>query len=148
MTGDKPKEWVQWVPLAEYWYNTSFHTSINTTPYHVLYRQSPPAHVVYTLGDSPNESVYRSLVAREAVVQLLKFHLLRAHDRMKAITDRRRTERVFGIGELVLLKLQPYRQSTLRQHKHHKLAPKYYGPFRIMDKVGEVAYKLDLPANS
>ncbi|GJZ05359.1 retrotransposon-related protein [Tanacetum coccineum] len=148
MTGDKPKEWVQWVPLAEYWYNTSFHTSIKTTPYQVLYGQAPPAHVTYTAGDSANESVDRSLVAREAVIQLLKFHLLRAQDRMKAMADRKRTERVFGIDDLVLLKLQPYRQSTLRQHKHHKLAPKYYGPFKIIARIGEVAYKLDLPVTS
>lgn len=55
---------------------------------------------------------------------------------------------MFGIHDLVLLKLQPYRQHTLRQHKHHKLAPKYYGPFKLIAKVGEVAYKLDLPTES
>ncbi|GKC57879.1 retrotransposon-related protein [Tanacetum coccineum] len=58
MTGDKPKEWVQWVPLAEYWYNTSFHTSINTTPCQVLYGQPPPAHVAYTAGDSAIIHIY------------------------------------------------------------------------------------------
>ncbi|GJT68046.1 retrotransposable element Tf2 [Tanacetum coccineum] len=148
MTRDKPKEWVQWIPLAEYWYHTSFHTSINTTHYQVLYGQAPPAHVTYTTGDSANDSVDRSLVAREAAIQLLKFHLQRAQDRMKTMADKKRTERVFGITDLILLKLQPYRQSTLRQHKHHKLAPKYYGPFKIVVKVGEVAHKLELPADS
>ncbi|GKC31843.1 retrotransposable element Tf2 [Tanacetum coccineum] len=107
MTGDKPKEWVQWIPLAEYWYNTSFHTTIDTTPYQVLYGQAPPAHVTYTARDNANDSVDRSLVARE---QLLKFHLQRAQDMMKTMADKKRTERVFGITDLVLLKLQPYRQ--------------------------------------
>ncbi|GJZ39228.1 retrotransposon-related protein [Tanacetum coccineum] len=112
MTGDKPKEWVQWIPLAEYY---------------------------------ANESVDKSLVAREAVVKLLKFHLLRAQDRMKVImANKKRSERVFRIDDLVLLKLKPYMQSTLRQHKHHKLASKYYGPFKIIARIGEVAYKLDL----
>ncbi|GKC26258.1 retrotransposon-related protein [Tanacetum coccineum] len=148
MTRDKPKEWVQWIPLAEYWYNTSFHTLINTTPYQVLYGQAPPAHVTYTARDSANDSVDMSLVARETAIQLLKFHLQRAHDRMKTIADKKRTERVFGITDLVLLKLQPYRQSTLKHHKHHKLAPKYYGPFKIVAKVGEVAYKLELLEDS
>ncbi|GJZ01087.1 retrotransposable element Tf2 [Tanacetum coccineum] len=99
----------------EYWYNTSFHTSINTTPYQVLYGQAPPAHVAYTVGDSANEL-----------------------DRMKAVADKKRTERVFGIHDLVLLKLQPYRQSTLRQHKYHKLALKYYGSFKIIARIGNV----------
>ncbi|GJT70041.1 hypothetical protein Tco_1029327 [Tanacetum coccineum] len=95
---------------------------------------APPAHVTYTTGDNANDSVDRSLVAREAAIQLLKFHLQRAQDRMKTMADKKRTERVFGITDLILLKLQPYRQSTLRQHKHHKLAPKYYGPFKIVSR--------------
>ncbi|GJR08521.1 putative RNA-directed DNA polymerase [Tanacetum coccineum] len=110
--------------------------------------KAPPAHVTYTGGDSANESVDRSLVAREAAIQLLKLHLQRARDKMKTMADKKRTERVFGITDLVLLKLQPYRQSTLRQHKHHKLAPKYYGPFKIVAKVGEVSYKLEVPTDS
>ncbi|GJV07163.1 retrotransposable element Tf2 [Tanacetum coccineum] len=97
---------------------------------------------------SANDSVDRSLITREAVVQLLKFHLQRAQDKIKSMADKKRTERVFGNTDLVLLKLQPYRQSTLRHHKHHKLAPKYYGPFKIVAKVGEVAYKLEFPVNS
>ncbi|GJV33805.1 retrotransposable element Tf2 [Tanacetum coccineum] len=114
----------------------------------VLYGQPPPAYVAYTAGDSANESVDRSLVTREAAVQLLKFHLTRAQDRMKTMADKKRTKRVFNINDLVLLKLQPYRKSTLRQHKHPKLAPKYYGPFKIVARIREVAYKLDLPLNS
>ncbi|GJS07467.1 retrotransposable element Tf2 [Tanacetum coccineum] len=111
MTGDKPKEWVQWIPLAEYWYHTYFHTSINTIHYQVLYGQALPAHVTYTAGDNANDSVDRSLVAREAAIQLLKFHLQRAQDRMKTMADKKRTE-------------------------------------GIVVKVGEVAYKLELPADS
>lgn len=37
MSGEKPKEWMHWISLEEYWYNTNFHTAINTTPYEVLY---------------------------------------------------------------------------------------------------------------
>lgn len=148
MCGDNPKEWAQWIPLAEYWYNTSFHTAINTTPYQVLYGQAPPAHISYTAGDSANHTVDRSLIAREAAVKLLKFHLQRAQDRMKAMADKHRSDRVFDIDDWVLLKLQPYRQTTLRQYKHHKLAPKYYGPFKIVAKIGQVAYKLELPRGS
>ncbi|GJU04661.1 retrotransposon-related protein [Tanacetum coccineum] len=55
----------------------------------VLYGQPPPAHVAYIAGDSANESADKSLVAREAVVQLLKFYLLRAHDRMKAMANKK-----------------------------------------------------------
>lgn len=48
----RPKEWVDWLPLAEYWYNTSFHSSLNCSPYQALYGQAPPLHVPYFAGDS------------------------------------------------------------------------------------------------
>ncbi|GKE22498.1 retrotransposable element Tf2 [Tanacetum coccineum] len=148
MCGEKPKEWVNWIPLAEYWYNTSYHTTIKTTPYHVVYGQAPPDHITYTKGDSLVDAVDRSLSAREAAIDLLKFHIKRSQNRMKSLADKHRSDREFEEGVWVYLKLQPYRQATLRQGKQHKLSPKYFGPFLIMKKVGKVAYKLQLPSSS
>ncbi|GJV03303.1 gypsy/ty3 retroelement polyprotein [Tanacetum coccineum] len=47
---EKPKTWSKWVSFAEYWYNTSYHTYINTTPYEVLYDQPPPNPIAYVQG--------------------------------------------------------------------------------------------------
>ncbi|MCH95581.1 hypothetical protein A2U01_0016561 [Trifolium medium] len=60
----------------------------------------------------------------------------------------RRSNRCFEINDFVFLKLQPYRQMSMKKHKAHKLLPKYYGPFKIIDKVGQVAYKLELPRDA
>jgi hypothetical protein len=49
---------------------------------------------------------------------------------------------------LVFLRLQPYRQSSLKKNGVEKLKPRFYGPYRIMRRVGEVAYKLELPEGS
>ena len=51
MYGENPKEWVQWLSMAEFWYNTNFHTSIQTTPFEVLYGQAPPIHMPYLPGE-------------------------------------------------------------------------------------------------
>lgn len=59
--------------------------------------------------------------------------------------DRKRSERTLEVGDMVYLKLQPYRHTTLSLHRCLKLHSKYYGPFRIIQKVGHVAYKLLLP---
>uniref|UniRef100_A0A803N1M4 Integrase zinc-binding domain-containing protein n=1 Tax=Chenopodium quinoa TaxID=63459 RepID=A0A803N1M4_CHEQI len=50
MTGDQPQEWHKWFPLAEWWYNTHFHSALQLTPYEVVYNQPPPLHLPYLAG--------------------------------------------------------------------------------------------------
>ncbi|GJW24444.1 ty3-gypsy retrotransposon protein [Tanacetum coccineum] len=98
MTGDKPKEWTQWLSLAEYWYNTNFYTAIQTTPYEALYGQSPTFHIPYIEGSSSVDLVDRTLLAREEAIKLLKFYLKRAQDRMKSQADKHRNDKEFEVG--------------------------------------------------
>jgi hypothetical protein len=67
---------------------------------------------------------------------------------MKVQTDKRRTERSFNIGDQVYLKMQPHIQQSLATRSNQKLAFHFYGPFKILDRVGELAYRLDLPEHS
>ncbi|GJZ54431.1 putative mitochondrial protein, partial [Tanacetum coccineum] len=90
------------------------------------------------------EAVDRTLKAREEAIQTVKFHLVRAQNIMKQQADKGRSKRSFEIGDCVLFKLQPHRHVTVRMGKQHKFSPKYYGPFKITTKVGEVAYQLEL----
>jgi len=67
---------------------------------------------------------------------------------MKRHADKHRSERCFAVGDWVFLKLQPYVQSSLTNHAHQKLAFRFFGPFRILERIGAVAYRLELPPNS
>lgn len=106
MCSDKPMEWIKWLPLAEYWYNTSYHSTIETTPFEVVYGHPPPIHLPYLPGESNLEAVDRSLLAREQTIKLLKHHMARAQNKMKQLADGKRTERQFKIGDWVYLKIQ------------------------------------------
>lgn len=70
-------EWSLWLPLAEWWYSTHFHTSIQLTPYEVSLR--PATYTLTLLGyDSANEEIDKSLLRREEMTKALNFHLERA----------------------------------------------------------------------
>ncbi|GJY92285.1 retrotransposon-related protein [Tanacetum coccineum] len=135
------------ISLAEYWYNTNFHIAINTTPYEVLHGQALIPHIAYVQGESKVDAVDRSLSAREAVVSLLKFHLKRSQDKMKSMAAKR-SDREIKVDSWVYVKLQPYRQATMRKEKYSKLSAKFFGPYKVVAKVGKVAYKLAVPVEA
>jgi hypothetical protein len=62
--------------------------------------------------------------------------------------DRNRIERNFEVGDLVFLRLQPYRWSSLKKSGAEKLKPIFYVPYRIIRRVGKVTYELDIPEGS
>ena len=71
--------------------------------------------------------------------------MLTAQSRQKSYADRRRSELEFQVGDFVLLKVSPWK-GVIRFRKRGKLGPRYIGPFRVIARVGRVAYRLDLPA--
>ena len=67
---------------------------------------------------------------------------------MKTHADKSRSERQFAVGDWVYLKLQPYVQASLAPRANQKLAFKFFGPFQVIARVGDIAYKLKLPEDS
>jgi hypothetical protein len=68
-----------------------------------------------------------------------------AQQRMKNQADLKHSEREFVEGDMIYLKLQPHIQSSVAPRSNHKLTFRYHGPFKILQRVGAVAYKLQLP---
>nr|GEZ63732.1 hypothetical protein [Tanacetum cinerariifolium] len=107
MSSEKPKSWSKWVSLAEY-NNTTYHTSIKTTPYEVLYGQPPFNPIAYIQVQCLVDAVDSTLAAREAMIQLLEFYMERAQNRMKTIADAKRTDREFEVCNDPLRKKDHY----------------------------------------
>ncbi|PKI61177.1 hypothetical protein CRG98_018408 [Punica granatum] len=99
----------------------------------------------YVKGSSSNELVKQQLLNRDEALALLRQNLAKAQLRMKEIADRKRRDVHFQEGDWVYVKLKPYRQRSVRLQRYHKIGRRYIGPFQVLKRVGEVAYKLALP---
>ncbi|KAL6322877.1 hypothetical protein AAG906_020920 [Vitis piasezkii] len=96
----------------------------------------------------PCPSVDEYLRDRDAILRELRYNLLQAQNRMKCQADQHRRDASFAVGDYVYLKLQPYRQTSVAFQGSMKLAPRFFGPYQVIEKVGSVAYKLALPPGS
>lgn len=108
----------------------------------------PPGHFEIRDDSCSVPDLDVRLKERVSMVQLLKLHLNRAQRQMKSYADKNDSFREFRIVDLVYLKLQPYVQSLVSRRANHKLSFIYFGPFQILDKVGKIAYCLQLPPDS
>ena len=91
--------------------------------------------------------VDQSLRERNAMIRLLRANLIQAQARMKGYVDKR-SERTFEAGDKVFLCLQPYKQTTVAFKGNRKLSPQFFGPYKVLQRVGQVAYKLELFVDS
>ena len=143
-----PRKWSTWLSLAEYWYNTAWHSALGKSPFHVLYGHEPRHWGIEASSASPVAEVNSWLAERQDMTALIRLHLLRAQNRMKSQADKKRSERTFNIGDQVFIKLQPYVQSSVARRACHKLSFRYYGPYPVTARIGQVAYKIALPDTS
>jgi hypothetical protein len=88
-----PTKWISWHPLAEYWYNTSFHSALGHTPFTVLYGYEP-RHLGLSIEstDTPVLALSEWLSERAIMQEVVRQHLLQAQQRMKCQADKSRSE--------------------------------------------------------
>lgn len=145
-----PAQWKKWLNLAELWYNSTYHSTIDCSPFKALYGYEPNLGVVSVASTDPTTdvTVQELMEERAAHAQMLKEQLAVAQNHMKLQADKSRVDRSYQVGEEVLLKLQPYAQTSVVNRPYPKLAFKFFGPYRILETIGAAAYRLDLPADS
>ncbi|GKV18307.1 hypothetical protein SLEP1_g28708 [Rubroshorea leprosula] len=138
--------WDQHLSIVEFAYNNSYQSSIRMALFEALYGRRCRSPVCWT------EVGERSILGPELVqqsseiVQLIKERLCAAQSRQKSYADKRRRDLEFEVGDQVFLKVSPTR-GVLRFGIRGKLSPRYIGPYPILERIGEVAYKLELPRN-
>ncbi|KAJ0938180.1 putative nucleotidyltransferase, Ribonuclease H [Helianthus annuus] len=136
--------WIKYLPLVKFSYNKSYHASIQMAPFETLYGRRCRSPIVWHEIDPSHLTDPELLQETTDKVLQIRDNLLKARDRQKSYADKRRKPLEFDVGEYVLLKLSPWK-GVVRFGKKGKLAPRYVGPFKILERIGKVAYRFELP---
>ncbi|KAD4180246.1 hypothetical protein E3N88_28837 [Mikania micrantha] len=141
---DFGNSWETHLPLVEFSYNNSYHTSIKAAPFEALYGRKCRSPICWAeVGDSQLTGPELVHETTEKIVQI-RNRMAAARDRQKSYADKRRKPLEFQVGDKVLLKVSPWK-GVIRFGKRGKLNPRYIGPFEILKRIGPVAYQLNLP---
>jgi hypothetical protein len=138
--------WDKCLPYAEFSYNNSYQASLKKSPFEALYGRKCRTPLYWDqIGE---RQVFGPDIVEEAeqLVQRVRENLRVAQTRQKSYADVRRRDLTFVVGDYVYLKVSPMR-GIRRFNVRGKLAPRYIGPFKVLERKGEVAYRLKLPLN-
>ncbi|GJV50192.1 putative reverse transcriptase domain-containing protein [Tanacetum coccineum] len=136
--------WVKHLPLVEFSYNNSYHASIKAAPFEALYGRKCRSPVCWAeVGQVQLTGPELVQETTERIIQI-KQRIQTARDRQKSYADLKRKPMEFQVGDKVMLKVSPWK-GVVRFGKRGKLNPRYVRPFKVLKKVGAIAYKLELP---
>nr|GEU36453.1 putative reverse transcriptase domain-containing protein [Tanacetum cinerariifolium] len=138
------KSWDRHLPLVEFSYNNSYHTSIKAAPFEALYGRKCRSPVCWAEVRDAQLTVPEIIHEITKKIVQTKSKIQAARDRQKSYADLKRKPMDFQVGDRVMLKVSPWK-GVVRFGKQGKLNLRYIGPFKVLSKVGYVSYRLELP---
>ncbi|WVY91856.1 hypothetical protein V8G54_037370 [Vigna mungo] len=134
--------------VPKWCFNTTKNTSTDFIPFEVMFGH-PPSSIPHLLNiDTSNCTIQFEISSRDVILQKMHSNLKKAQDTIKRWADLHHRDLQFSSGDWVYVRLCPRRQHSVTGPYLGKLQKRVFGPFKILETISEVAYKLDLPASA
>ncbi len=146
--GPDQDDWDKHLSTCEFAVNNAYHDNLQTTPFMLNYGFNPKStYITHSreAGSASNPSAVKMKVDMQQVLVQARDALHKAQDRYKFYADKHRRDVEYKVGDRVLLSTKNIK---IRGKKVSKLMPRFMGPYEIIQRVGKVAYKLQLPPSS
>jgi hypothetical protein len=144
-TGDRPQQWLRWLPWAEYIYNTAYQSMLRDTPFRVVYGRDPPSIRSYEHDETRVATVTKNMAERDEFLADIRLCLEQAQAVYKRHYDMHHRDVRYEVGDWVWLRLRQQAASSLHMPTSGKLKPRFYGSYRITVIINDIAYQLELP---
>ena len=142
----QPTKWEDYLHLVEFAYNNGYKESLKMSPFEALYGRQCRMPINWSSPETKLLLGPEMLAEMEAEVKIIRQNLKAAQDRKNIYADRKISYLEFGVGDHVYVRIKP-KISTMRWTSCAKLAPRYCGPFQILERIGPIAYRLALPSH-
>ncbi|KAK8934756.1 hypothetical protein KSP39_PZI014457 [Platanthera zijinensis] len=133
------------LPLVEFSYNNNYQSIIKMAPYEALYGRKCRTPLSWVQDEDPKVLGSDFVEDTEAQVRLIRDRMLEAQSRQDKYYDARHRQVEFQVGDRVFLKIRPMHGVSRVRGRRKKLSPRYMGPYRILERIGPLAYRLELP---
>nr|GEX22613.1 putative reverse transcriptase domain-containing protein [Tanacetum cinerariifolium] len=141
---DIRKGWVNHLSLVKFSCNNSYHASIKAAPFEALYDRK--CRSLVCLAEVGEVQLLSPEIVQETTKKIIqiKQRIQAAHDQKKSYANLKHKPMEFQVGDRFMLKVSPWK-GVIRFGKRGKINPRYVRPFKVLEKVGSIAYKLELP---
>lgn len=142
-THDRPGTWDTYIHLLQFAYNNTPHSSTGKSPFEIVYGYSLPT----PLSRISNEVPHADDIAQQhtQILEQAKHAIHKAQANYVKQANKKRKPMEFKEGDFVMLRIEKRRLKSVETHPVVKLAPRYYGPFKITKRINANSFRLDIP---
>ena len=144
-TIDRPSNWDEHLHILQFAYNNTPHSATGKAPFQVVYGKKLPTPTCRIGSQIPVADHFAQ--DHTTILKEVTKSIQQAQERYTKQVNKKRTAMQFKENDIVLLRIEKHRLKSIEKHPKVKLAPRFYGPFKIIQKINDNAFRLDIPSH-